>query len=90
MGVALAQDVKKVEIEKISIPDKATHYYVMVKDAARGKAPNSGIKLEFSKAALTRVVSSKFDEKNAAVVIQVDEFYLEYRENELKEGSCNE
>jgi hypothetical protein len=91
LGGAISQDAGEVEIEKVSIPGKATHDAVFVKGGTRGVSSlDKGIRLEFSKAAQTRIVSARFDDKRAAIVIQLDEFFLEYREYELRKGDWSE
>ncbi|MEK7951851.1 hypothetical protein [Luteolibacter soli] len=77
-------DADAVSVEKIKeAPREKTNVFALKRDWAPSVSGEEALEVEVPGAALIRIAAVRFGGSKAAVVVQVDEFFLEYREYQL-------
>jgi len=77
-------DADAVSVEKIKgAPEVRTSVFALKRESRPNVNGEGALKVKVPETALTRIAGVRFEGSKTAVVVQLDEFYLEYREYDL-------
>lgn len=77
-------DAESVSVETIKgIPQAKANVFALRRDSPPDKGKEEALEVEVPGGALIRIAAVRFEESKAAVVVHIDEFFLEYREYDL-------